>query len=99
MLPALKGIIFWEGICRGYVMEECEKHGILEDDFFDDIKKRTTNTDMFAYDLCPNHIFKFNEKTTIIDLEGVYQLNQYQTKKSEHHSLGIPGRFVEYEVY
>jgi|TARA_R100000479_G_C6381028_1_gene201071 hypothetical protein len=99
MLPALKGIIFWEGICRGYVMEECEKHGILEDDFFDDIKKRTTNTDMFAYDLCPNHIFKFNEKTTIIDLEGVYQLNQYQTKKSEHHSLGIPGRFVEYEIY
>ena len=99
MLPALKGIIFWEGVCRGYVMEECEKYGELEDDFYNDIKKRTTNTNMFAYDLCPNHIFKFNGKTTIIDLEGVYQLNQYHIKKDEHHSLGIPGRFVEYEPY
>jgi len=99
MLPALKGIIFWEGVCRGYVMEECEKYGELEDDFYNDIKKRTTNTNMFAYDLCPNHIFKFNGKTTIIDLEGVYQLNQYHIKKDEHHSLGIPGRFVEHEPY
>ena len=99
ILPALKGLIFWEGICRGYVMEECEKYGVLEDDFFNDIKKRTNDTYMFAYDLCPNHIFKFNGKTTIIDLEGVYKLNQYHNKKKEHHSLGIPGRFVEYEPY
>ena len=25
LLPALEGIIFWEGVCRGYVMKECEK--------------------------------------------------------------------------
>jgi len=99
ILPAFKGLIFWEGICRGYVMKECKEYGILEDDFFNNIKKRTNDTDMFAYDLCPNHIFKFNGKTTIIDLEGVYQLNQYHNKKEEHHSLGIPGRFVEYEPY
>jgi len=99
MLPALKGLIFWEGVCRGYVMGECEKYGVLEDGFFNDVKKRTNDTNMFAYDLCPNHIFKFNGKTTIIDLEGVYLLNQYHTKKDEHHSLGIPGRFVEYEPY
>jgi hypothetical protein len=99
ILPALEGIIFWEGICRGYVMKECEKYGEMENTFFDEIKKRTNDTNMFAYDLCPNHIFKFNGKITIIDLEGVYQLNQYHNKKEEHHSLGIPGRFVEYEPY
>ena len=99
ILPALKGLIFWEGICRGYVMNECEEYGLLEDDFFNNIKKRTNDTNIFAYDLCPNHIFKFNGKTTIIDLEGVYQLNQYHNKKEEHHSLDIPGRFVEYEPY
>ena len=43
MLPALKGLIFWEGICRGYVMKECEKYGVLEDDFFDDIKINLTD--------------------------------------------------------
>ena len=66
ILPALKGLIFWEGICRGYVMNECEEYGLLEDDFFNNIKKRTNDTNIFAYDLCPNHIFKFNGKTTII---------------------------------
>ena len=99
LLPALKGIIVWEGVCRGYVMEECENYGIMDVNFFNDIKTRTQNSNMFAYDLCPNHIFKYKGKTTIIDLEGVYNLNEYETKTKEHHSLGIPGRFVEYEPY
>ena len=99
LLPALKGIIVWEGVCRGYVMEECENYGIMDVNFFDDIKTRTQNCNMFAYDLCPNHIFKYKGKTTIIDLEGVYNLNEYETKTKEHYSLGIPGRFVEYEPY
>jgi len=99
LLPAFKGIIVWEGVCRGYVMEECENYGIMDVNFFDDIKTRTQNCNMFAYDLCPNHIFKYKGKTTIIDLEGVYNLNEYETKTKEHYSLGIPGRFVEYEPY
>lgn len=99
ILPAFKGVIYWEGICRGYVMGKCEEYGIMDDVFFEDIKKRTTDTKMFAYDLCPNHIFKYNGKTTIIDLEGVYELSDYETKKEEHHSLNIPGRFVEYDLY
>jgi hypothetical protein len=99
LLPSLVGLIYWEDVCRGYVMKECEKYGVLEDDFFNEIKRRTNETKMFAYDLCPNHIFKYNGKITIIDLEGVYGLSEYQTKKEEHHSLGIPGRFVEYEPY
>jgi len=99
LLPALEGIIFWEGICRGYIMKECKKYGVMEDSFFDDIKKRTKKSNMFAYDLCPNHIFKYEEKITIIDLEGVYSLDDYETKTNEHYSLGIPGRFVEYEKY
>ncbi len=99
LLPNFEGLIFWEGVCRGYVMRECEKYGVMEDSFFNDIKERTKNTNMFAYDLCPNHVFKYQEKLTIIDLEGVYSLEEYDNKKREHHSLGIPGRFVEYELY
>ena len=98
-LPALVGLIWWEGTCRGYVTKECDSYGEIEDDFFNDLKNRTKNTNLFAYDFCPNHIVKFNGKTTIIDLEGVYSLNEYHSKKEEHHSLGIPGRFVEYELY
>ena len=99
ILPAFKGIIQWEGVCRGYVMEECEKYGKMDKSFFSNIKKITKNTNMFAYDLCPNHIFKYKDKLTLIDLEGVYNLNQYKQKLNEHISLGIPGRFVEYEPY
>ena len=77
---ALVGLIYWEDVCRGYVMKECEKYGVLEDDFFNEIKRRTNESKMFAYDLCPNHIFKYKGKTTIIDLEGVYNLNDYQIK-------------------
>jgi len=99
LLPSLVGLLWWEGTCRGYVMKECDSYGEIDDNFFEDIKKRTEKTNLFAYDFCPNHIVKFNGKTTIIDLEGVYSLNEYQLKKEEHHSVGIPGRFVEYEPY
>ena len=99
LLPSLVGLLWWEGTCRGYAMKECDSYGEIDDNFFEDIKKRTEKTNLFAYDFCPNHIVKFNGKTTIIDLEGVYPLNEYQLKKEEHHFLGIPGRFVEYEPY
>jgi len=101
ILPAFVGLIYWEGVCRGYVMKECIKYGLGPDatEFFNKIKTKTEETNLFAYDFCPNHIFTYKNKLTLIDLEGVYDLDEYEQKLNEHHSLGIPGRFVEYEPY
>ena len=43
LLPALVGLIYWEGVCRGYVMKECIKYGLGPDapEFFNKIKDRT----------------------------------------------------------
>ncbi len=71
----------------------------MDNIFFEEMKSRTKDTNMFAYDFCPNHLYKFDGDLTIIDLEGVYNLNEYELKKEEHDRLGIPGRFIEYEPY
>ncbi len=99
LLPSLVGLLYWENVCRGYVMKECQEYGEMDFDFFEKIKEKTNKSKLFAYDLCPNHTVKFDGCTTLIDLEGVYPLNEYELRKEEHHSLGIPGRFVEYEPY
>ena len=99
ILPAFVGLIYWEGICRGYVMKECNTDSLFKSRFFDEIKKRTKKTNLFAYDFCPKHIVKYKDTLTLIDLEGVYNLDEYEDKLQEHLTLGIPGRFVEYEPY
>tara|TARA_B100000287_G_scaffold129129_1_gene121214 strand:- start:652 stop:2076 length:1425 start_codon:yes stop_codon:yes gene_type:complete len=99
LLPSLVGLLYWENVCRGYVMRECQNYGKIDVDFFEKIKQKTKESNLFAYDFCPNHIVKFNECTTLIDLEGVYNLNEYKQKEKEHFRLGIPGRFVEYKPY
>ncbi len=99
LLPSLVGLLYWENVCRGYVMKECQEYGVMDSHFFEKIKEKTNESKLFAYDLCPNHIVKFDKCTTLIDLEGVYPLDEYELRKKEHHSLGIPGRFVEYELY
>jgi hypothetical protein len=97
--PALYGLIFWEGICRGYIMHECEDYDTINNDFYSIIKEKTNKTQYFAYDFCPQHIKKYNGQLTLIDLEGIYHLDHYELKSEEHQTLQIPGKFVEYEPY
>ena len=98
-VPALHALIYWEGICRGYVMKTCEPYKKVSTKFYNLLLDKTIQSKMFAYDFCPNHVYKYKDKLTLIDLEGVYELNQYDDKYQEHISLGIPGRFVEHKPY
>jgi len=97
--PALYGLIFWEGTCRGYIMHECEDYDTIDNNFYSIIKEKTYETQYFAYDFCPQHIKKYNGQLTLIDLEGIYHLDYYESKSKEHQTLQIPGKFVEYEPY
>ena len=97
--PALYGLIFWEGTCRGYIMYECEDYDTIDNSFYSIIKEKTYETQYFAYDFCPQHIKKYNGQLTLIDLEGIYHLDYYESKSKEHQTLQIPGKFVEYEPY
>jgi len=97
--PALYGLIFWNGVCRGYVMEECENYDKLDDSFYNLIKERTANTGYFTYDFCEQHVKKYNGKYTLIDLEGIYHLDYYGIKSKEQKTLKIPGKFMANDSY
>ena len=98
-VPALYGLIFWEGVCRGYVMKECEDYDTMDSNFFKLIKNKTSNTNYFIYDFCEQHIKKYGDKYTLIDLEGIYHLDYYKIKSKEQKELNIPGKFMAYDQY
>ena len=99
LVPSFVGFIFWEGVCRGYVTKGCDEYNQVDDNFYQKIKDRTEKFGYFAYDFCPQHIYKFEDKLTLVDLEGIYHMSQYEEKSSEHINLQIPGEFVEYKPY
>ena len=37
LLPSLVGLLYWENVCRGYVMKECQEYGEMDFDFFEKI--------------------------------------------------------------
>tara|TARA_Y100000385_G_scaffold290201_1_gene362399 strand:- start:6777 stop:8267 length:1491 start_codon:yes stop_codon:yes gene_type:complete len=97
--PALYGLIFWEGICRGYIMHECNDYDRLDEEFFKLIKNKTANTKCFTYDFCEQHVKKYKGQYTLIDLEGIYHLDYYKIKSKEQKLLNIPGKFMANDQY
>ena len=77
-VPAFVGLIYYDGICRGYITKKCEE---CKDDitsFEDVIKNKTKETGFFVYDITDKHIMKFGDKFSLIDLEGVCPLSEYE---------------------
>ena len=65
----------------------------LEDksqEYFDEmvtkVKIKTMESLHFAYDFCENHIYEFEGKPTLIDLEGVYHCNEYDDLRQHHYN-------------
>ena len=65
----------------------------LEDksqEYFDEmvtkVKIKTMESFHFAYDFCENHIYEFEGKPTLIDLEGVYHCNEYDDLRQHHYN-------------
>ena len=101
-VPALVGLIFWEGVCRGYVMEHLgdvhTKEDMISDEdypkFYNHILQKVKDTNYFPYDLCQKHMRKYKDTISLMDLEGVHHIDEYEYRLKEHNDLGIKGLFI-----
>ncbi len=84
-VPALRGLIYSDNLCRGYVMERCERQKVLDPDFFALIRKRTSETGVFAVQFSPTHTMNFGGTRSLVDLEGVYPTADLRLV-ADHHS-------------
>ncbi len=76
--PALKGIIYYENICRGYVMEGVDINSKDSKIFYEIIKQKTLSSGYFYFDYCKQHIMNYKNQFCLIDLEGIYPLSELQ---------------------
>ena len=53
---------------------------------FTKIKYKTIQSNSFAYDFCEYHTYEFDGKPTLIDLEGVYDCNEYDDLREHHYN-------------
>ncbi len=77
-VPAFHGIIYHNDICRGYVTQECQHTENDSSIFYEIIKKKTHDTHLFVYDFTEKHIMEFKDNFTLIDLEGICELYEYE---------------------
>jgi hypothetical protein len=84
--PALSGIIFHKGSCRGYVMYESESDWKLEldDNFYEEVKQKSIDTEFFHIQFSPCHVMKYNGKFGLIDLEGIFPLCELPNMTGYH---------------
>ena len=101
-VPALKGLIFHEGHCRGYVMDDlgdvANKNDMISDKdyptFYNYILTKIKNTNYFPHDFCQKHIRVYKNSYSLMDLEGIYHLDEYESKLKEHNERGYKGKFI-----
>ena len=86
MVPALYGVIFHKGLCRGYVMHEGRiDREALTDEFRDFVFLRTKQTGFFAAQFARCHTMIYKDKVSLLDLEGVYPIDSLP-RLSQCHS-------------
>ena len=88
--PALVGLIFHQGICRGYVMRKCDRNWRLEiDEAYDSlILERSIRTGYFHLQYSPYHAMRFNGSYSLVDLEAIYHLGELPNLNNYHCHFG-----------
>ena len=102
LAPALISLIYDNGEIIGYVTEagplvsanESDYH-LIPQDFFRILKNRIKESGMFFYDLVPHNIVLIDGKPSLIDLESVYDLDEYHMLP-EHNAKVKPVELDEY---
>jgi len=77
-VPALKYIIYHDGVSRGYIMDAVSEFKKDGSEFYDLIKHKTITTSYFYFDYCKQHIMNYKGQPCLIDLEGIYPLAELQ---------------------
>lgn len=95
--PALAGLIFHNGVCRGYATKTCARYWRRpwENRFYDLIQEKSAQTGYFSYQFSPYHVMRYKNQPSLIDLEGIYRLRELPELPKYH------GRFDDrkYERY
>lgn len=74
-VPALHSVIFHNGICRGYIMHQgVARQKTVNSEFRDLVFLRTGQTGLFTYQFSPCHVMIYQNRWSLIDLEGVYPI-------------------------
>jgi hypothetical protein len=93
--PALQALIFDAGVCRGYVMARCRRHRRLDPGFYDLICTRTAETGHFAVQFSAAHSMRYDNRFSLIDLEGIYPVEQLALVAA-HHSAFAHAPYAEF---
>ena len=100
LIPHFQGLIIHDNIIRGYVTKEAvktEKHyGYL----LDRLIKKTRKYNIFLNDFCLEHCYEFEGKPCLIDLEGVWLVDDYKSLVEHHKNVENPkGNFIVDSYY
>jgi len=95
--PAFFGLIFQNGICRGYAMRRCTQNlkQVLNEAYYQHIKDKTIKTGYFCYQFSKYHVMRYEGKDSLIDLEGIYPIGEFLTLANYHCHFDSK----EYEEY
>ncbi len=64
------------------------------------VKIKTIESRYFSYDFCKNHTYEFEGKPTLIDLEGIYHIDEYTNLNKHHYETYLSaGNFIEDNSY
>ena len=85
--PALQALVFSAGLCRGYVMARCRRHRGLDPEFYRLVCARTAETGHFAVQFSPFHAMRHGGRFSLIDLEGVYPVEQLGLVAAHHSAF------------
>jgi len=77
-VPSFVALIYNDDLCRRYVTKECEDYRNDTSSFMKVIMDKTKETEFFIYDVTGKHIMKFGDKFSLIDLEGICPLSEYE---------------------
>jgi hypothetical protein len=85
LTPALQAVIFHEGICRGYSMRRCRPSRGLDPEFYRKVQEKTAATKLFHYQFSRYHAMRFQDGHSLVDLEGVYPVDELPGLTSSYH--------------
>jgi len=94
LAPALTGLIYDNNNIVGYITKAGKllssdpgAFNLIPKDFFHILKNRIKESGMFFYDLVPHNIVIVDGKPSLIDLESVYDLEDYKDIYKEKASV------------
>lgn len=95
--PALDGLVFHHGICRGYVMTSGVANRRRSPEFFDLVTARTRQTRHFHVQFSASHTITCKRRISLVDLEAVWPMADYPKYRGEFDDIEYE-RFVA-ELY